>query len=97
MTVQDLVDEIIIDSFAGGGGTSEGIVAGFRTDYIIDRGILEDGTEIKFTAEQQGYMCGNSVCPPEAEDLIRENYQPRKVRRPRTPVSAAPLLEAAAS
>ncbi|MGB3044178.1 MAG: DNA cytosine methyltransferase [Xanthobacteraceae bacterium] len=70
---------------------------GFRTDYIIDRGILEDGTEIKFTAEQQGYMCGNSVCPPEAEDLIRENYRPRQVRRPRTPVSAAPLLEAAAS
>ena len=55
---------------------------GFRTDYIIDRGILEDGTEIKFTAEQQGYMCGNSVCPPEAEDLIGANYVPRQVRRP---------------
>jgi DNA (cytosine-5)-methyltransferase 1 len=70
---------------------------GFRSDYIIDRGILEDGTEIKFTAEQQGYMCGNSVCPPEAEDLIRENYQPRQVRRPRATPRSAPLLEAAAS
>jgi len=70
---------------------------GFRPDYIIDRGILEDGTEIRFTAEQQGYMCGNSVCPPEAEDLIRENYQPRQVRRPRATPRPAPLLEAAAS
>lgn len=69
---------------------------GFRPDYIIDRGILEDGTEIRFTAEQQGYMCGNSVCPPEAEDLIFANYRPRNVERPRnaepTPI---PLLEAA--
>lgn len=56
---------------------------GFRRSYIIDRGILDDGTEIKFTAEQQGYMCGNSVCPPEAAALIRANYRPRKVMRPR--------------
>lgn len=68
---------------------------GFRPDYIIDRGVLEDGTIIKFTAEQQGYMCGNSVCPPEAEDLISANYQPRKVRRPYRAPSSAPLLEAA--
>jgi DNA (cytosine-5)-methyltransferase 1 len=69
---------------------------GFRPDYIIDRGILEDGSIIKFTAEQQGYMCGNSVCPPEAEDLIGANYQPRKVARP-TPrhPQTFPLLEAA--
>jgi len=68
---------------------------GFRPDYIIDRGILEDGTEIRFTAEQQGYMCGNSVCPPEAEDLIGANYQPRKVRRPYRRPASFPLLEAA--
>ncbi|BEV44706.1 DNA cytosine methyltransferase [Afipia carboxidovorans] len=68
---------------------------GFRPDYIIDRGILEDGTVIKFTAEQQGYMCGNSVCPPEAEDLIFANYQRRKVKRPQRTASAMPLLEAA--
>lgn len=69
---------------------------GFRPDYIIDRGVLEDGTIIKFTAEQQGYMCGNSVCPPEAEDLIGANYIPRVVKRPKSAVpSAVPLLEAA--
>jgi DNA (cytosine-5)-methyltransferase 1 len=71
---------------------------GFRPDYIIDRGILEDGTEIRFTAEQQGYMCGNSVCPPEAEDLIGANYIPRQVRRPRRAASPDPgfqFLEAA--
>jgi len=69
---------------------------GFRPDYIIDRGILEDGAEIKFTAEQQGYMCGNSVCPPEAEALIRANYRPRAVKRPKSfELREAPLLEAA--
>jgi DNA (cytosine-5)-methyltransferase 1 len=68
---------------------------GFRPDYIIDRGVLEDGKIIKFTAEQQGYMCGNSVCPPEAEDLIGANYRPRQVRRPRRPIEPMPLLEAA--
>jgi DNA (cytosine-5)-methyltransferase 1 len=69
---------------------------GFRPDYIIDRGVLEDGTEIRFTAEQQGYMCGNSVCPPEAEDLIAANYERRKVRRPRPRrLNEFPLLEAA--
>lgn len=68
---------------------------GFRPDYIIDRGILEDGTEVKFTAEQQGYMCGNSVCPPEAEDLIGANYSPRRVRRPKREPVFMPLLEAA--
>ncbi|EJN11795.1 site-specific DNA methylase [Bradyrhizobium sp. YR681] len=69
---------------------------GFRSDYIIDRGVLEDGTEIKFTAEQQGYMCGNSVCPPEAEDLIGANYIPRKVRRPIRPMAPMPLFMEAA-
>ena len=68
---------------------------GFRPDYIIDRGVLEDGTVIKFTAEQQGYMCGNSVCPPEAEDLIFANYQRRKVKRPLRTLETMPLLEAA--
>ncbi|WP_316227854.1 DNA cytosine methyltransferase [Bradyrhizobium sp. SZCCHNR3015] len=69
---------------------------GFRRDYIIDRGILEDGSVIKFTAEQQGYMCGNSVCPTEAAALIRANYRPRKVERPqRRPSAGFPLLEAA--
>jgi DNA (cytosine-5)-methyltransferase 1 len=48
------------------------------------------------TQEQQGYMCGNSVCPPEAAALIGVNYRPRQVRRPRRrTVSTFPLLEAA--
>lgn len=68
---------------------------GFRPDYIISHGLLEDGSIIKFTAEQQGYMCGNSVCPPEAEDLIGANYKPRMVKRPRRPARSFPLLEAA--
>ena len=34
---------------------------GFRSDYIIDRGILEDGSEIKFTAEQQFMVQINSI------------------------------------
>jgi hypothetical protein len=43
------------------------------------------------TQEQQGYMCGNSVCPPEPAALM-----PRQVRRPRRrTVSTFPLLEAA--
>ena len=70
---------------------------GFRRDYIIDHGILEDGSIVRFTMEQQGYMCGNSVCPTEAAALIGANYKPRQVRRPRRDVAPAPLLEAAAS
>jgi DNA (cytosine-5)-methyltransferase 1 len=69
---------------------------GFRRDYIIDRGLLEDGTIIHFTAEQQGRMCGNSVCPTEAAALIGANYRPRKVARPRRRAQRTfPLLEAA--
>lgn len=69
---------------------------GFRRDYIIDHGLIEDGSIIKFTAEQQGYMCGNSVCPTEAAALICANYRPRRIRRPRRGYEkAAPLLEVA--
>ncbi len=92
--------EIVIDSFAGGGGTSEGIKAATGRDPDIavnhDRfalamhrinhpdthHLVEDVTEIRFTLEQQGYMCGNSVCPPEAAALVRANYEPRQVRQP---------------
>ncbi len=56
---------------------------GFPRDYIIDHGIAEDGTVIPFTLEQQGYMCGNAVCPPEANALVGANYQPREVTVPR--------------
>lgn len=71
---------------------------GFRPDYIIDRGLLEDGSTVLFTLEQQGRMCGNSVCPPEAEALVRANYRPREVVAPsnRKPPLGMPLFMEAA-
>lgn len=70
---------------------------GFRRDYIIDRGILDDGRKINFTLEQQGRMCGNSVCPDEAEALVRANYRPREVQAPtrRSEVLPSLFMEAA--
>jgi len=69
---------------------------GFPRDYIIDRGIDENGQRIDFTLEQQGYMCGNAVCPTEAAALVGANYRPRKVARPRRRTERTfPLLEAA--
>lgn len=68
---------------------------GFRPDYVIDRGILEDGTIISFTLEQQGYMCGNSVCPSEARDIVAANYRPRDRAGPKRPSPMSLFLEAA--
>lgn len=65
-----------------------------RPDYIIDYGLLDDGSRVAFTLEQQGRFCGNSVCPVEAATLVAANYSVQQVRRPRA-LSAAPLLEAA--
>ena len=42
---------------------------GFPEDYIIDRD--EDGN--KFTKKDQVAKCGNAVCPPLAEALVRAN------------------------
>lgn len=56
---------------------------GFPPSYIIDRGLTEDGEVIRFTLEQQGYMCGNAVCPTEAAALVAANYRPREVSAPR--------------
>ncbi|HET8550874.1 MAG TPA: DNA cytosine methyltransferase [Gammaproteobacteria bacterium] len=47
---------------------------GFDDDYVIDRGIDVDGNEIKLTKTAQVRMCGNSVCPPVAEALVRANF-----------------------
>lgn len=71
---------------------------GFRADYIIDRGILEDGSTVHFSLEQQGRFCGNSVCPAEAEALVRANYRPRDVQAPvnRKPALDMPLFMEAA-
>jgi DNA (cytosine-5)-methyltransferase 1 len=65
---------------------------GFRPDYEIERGLLEDRTEIRFTLEQQGRMCGNSVCPGMARALVAANYRPAQID---IRVPDMPLLEAA--
>lgn len=68
---------------------------GFRPDYVIDRGVYEDGTPVLFTLEQQGRMCGNSVCPGMARALVSANYvAPAKAIRS-VRVASAPLFEAA--
>jgi DNA (cytosine-5)-methyltransferase 1 len=54
---------------------------GFSEEYIIDRGYLEDGTEIRLTKTAQVRMCGNSVCPPMAEILFRLNLPPQHVMK----------------
>lgn len=68
---------------------------GFRPYYIIDRGILEDSSPVAFTLEQQGYMCGNSVCPSEAQALVAANYQARDRAGPKRPAPMSLFLEAA--
>ena len=49
-----------------------------RDDYIIDRGIDEDGWETRLTKTEQVRMCGNSVCPPVARALVEANFQHEK-------------------
>lgn len=70
---------------------------GFRSDYVIDRGELEDGTEIALTLEQQGRACGNSVCSQVAHAIVAANYREDEMR-PRRSVAAAdmPLFTVAA-
>lgn len=55
---------------------------GFPDSYIIDRGMMPDGTEIKLTKTASIRMCGNSVCPPIAEALVRANYVPEQWKEP---------------
>ena len=44
---------------------------GFPASYVIDRGA--DGRLLSKAAQVR--MCGNSVCPPLAEALVRANYR----------------------
>lgn len=46
---------------------------GFPDSYIIDHGLDADGRRIDLSLDAQGRMCGNSVCPPLAEALVRAN------------------------
>jgi DNA (cytosine-5)-methyltransferase 1 len=50
---------------------------GFPASYIIDRGA--DGRPLSKAAQVR--MCGNSVCPPLAEALVRANYSERQALR----------------
>lgn len=68
---------------------------GFRSDYVIDRGELEDGSFIALTLEQQGRACGNSVCPDLAEALVRANYSDADARPARPALPADMPLFAA--
>lgn len=68
---------------------------GFLPDYTIDRGELEDGTIIPLTLEQQGRMCGNSVCPQMAKALVAANYREADARvRPAAQAVPMPLFAA---
>lgn len=67
---------------------------GFRADYVIDRGELEDGTIVPLTLEAQGRMCGNSVCPQMAEALVAANYREEVARRPAREAAPVPLFAA---
>ena len=46
---------------------------GFTDAYTIEHGLGEDGEAIPLTKTAQVHMCGNSVCPPLAEALVRAN------------------------
>ena len=50
---------------------------GFSASYVIDRGA--DGRALSKAAQVR--MCGNSVCPPLAEALVRANYCERQALR----------------
>lgn len=52
------------------------LAQGFEPDYIIDR----DWRGKPFTKEQQVARCGNAVCPPLAEALVRANLTPFELR-----------------
>ena len=48
---------------------------GFPSGYVHEHGIDADGKQIKLTKTAQVRMCGNSVCPPLSEALVRANFR----------------------
>lgn len=48
---------------------------GFPAGYVHDHGIDADGKQIQLTKTAQVRMCGNSVCPPLSEALVRANFR----------------------
>ena len=63
--------ELVIDSFASGGGASTGIAAAIGRDP--DYAINHDAEALAVHAANHP----NSVCPPIAEALVRANYAPQ--------------------
>lgn len=69
---------------------------GFGDDYVIDRAWVVDPKtgetrEVKLTKEQQIRMCGNSVCPPVMEAIVRANVP--DMIEPHPPKKWRPTLE----
>jgi DNA (cytosine-5)-methyltransferase 1 len=54
---------------------------GFPDTYEIEEGVDEYGARIPLSQAAQGRMCGNSVCPPLAEALVRANVPELAVAR----------------
>lgn len=54
---------------------------GFPDSYEIEEGEDEYGNRIPLSQAAQGRMCGNSVCPPLAEALVRANVPELAVAR----------------
>ncbi len=48
---------------------------GFPASYIIDHGLGPHGERIPFTKSAQVRLCGNSVCPPIATEIIAANFR----------------------
>lgn len=51
---------------------------GFPADYIHEHGLDENGNQVRLTKTAQVRMCGNSVCPPLSEALVRANFRHEK-------------------
>lgn len=83
-----LFDDIIIDSFAGGGGASTGIE--LATGHPVDIAINHSQSAIMMHMQNHPYTehyrediwkvdpvkvarCGNAVCPAMAEAMVRAN------------------------
>ena len=54
---------------------------GFPDTYEIEHGVDEYGARIPVSQAAQGRMCGNSVCPPLAEALVRANVPELAMQR----------------
>ena len=54
---------------------------GFPDTYIFDKGIDEDGNEIRLTKTEQTRMVGNSVCPQLARALVEANFKHENLYR----------------